>query len=77
MFCTRVACVCLLLCKEECSSPVYAITGCILGDLVFVCVGFWDGDYICQLAYVRYNVVVKNSFNHTREEYESKRAHVF
>ena len=26
MFCTRVACVCLLLCKEEGSSPVSAIT---------------------------------------------------
>ena len=26
MFCTRVAWVCLLLCKEECSSPVSAIT---------------------------------------------------
>ena len=26
MFCTRVALVCLLLCKEECFSPVSAIT---------------------------------------------------
>ena len=26
MFCTRVAWVCLRLCKEECSSPVSAIT---------------------------------------------------
>ena len=26
MFCIRVAWVCLLLCKEECSSPVSAIT---------------------------------------------------
>ena len=26
MFCTRVAWVCLLLCKEECPSPVSAIT---------------------------------------------------
>ena len=39
--------------------------------------GFWDGDYVSQLPYVRYYVVVKSSFKHTREECESKRAYVF
>ena len=39
-------------------------------------VEFWDRDYVSQLPYVRYYVVVKSSFTHTREEYESKRAYV-
>ena len=34
-------------------------------------VGFWDGDYISQLPYGRYYVVVNSSFKHTREEFES------
>ena len=33
--------------------------------------------YISQLPCVRYYVVVKSSFKHTREECESKRAYVF
>ena len=42
-----------------------------------VFVGFWDRDYVSQLPCVRYYVFVKNSFKHTREECESKRAYVF
>ena len=65
VFCTRVAwmcLVCLLLCKEECSSPVSL---------------FWDGDYVSQLPYLRYYVVMRSSFKHTREECKSMRAYVF
>ena len=36
-----------------------------------------DGDYVGQLPYVWYYVGVKSSFQHAREEYESKRAYVF
>ena len=50
MFCTSVAWVCLLLYKEECSSPVSAITerrDMVLNEVpLFVFVGFWDGDYV-------------------------------
>ena len=45
--------------------------------LVCVFVVFWDGDYVSQLLYVWYYVGVKSSFQHAREEYESKRAYVF
>ena len=66
MFCTRVAWVCLvcsLLCKEEGSSPVSAITE--------------RRKYVSKLPCVRYYVFVKSSFKHTREECESKRDYVF
>ena len=36
-----------------------------------------DGDYVSQLPYVCYYVGVKSSFQHAREECESKRAYVF
>ena len=84
MFCTRVAwvcLVCLLLCKEEGSSPVSlqllrgGIWACMRCPCVFV--GFWDRDYVSQLPCVRYYVFVKCSLKHTREECESKRAYVF
>ena len=39
--------------------------------------GFGIGDYVSQLPCVRYDVFVKSSFKHTREECESKRAYVF
>ena len=58
MFCTRVACaclVCLLLCKEECSSPESAITemrAMGLYELLLSMSLFWDGDYVSQLPYV-------------------------
>ena len=70
----------LLLCKEEGSYPVscnYCQEGYgpVLGALVFV--GFWDGEYVSQLPYVWYYVGVKSSFQHAREECESKRAYVF
>ena len=51
--------------------------GPVSGALVCVFVGFWDGDYDSQLTYVRYYIVGKSSFNHTREECECKRAYVF
>ena len=38
---------------------------------------FWDGDYVSQLLYVWYYVGVKSSFQHAREECESKSAYVF
>ena len=38
---------------------------------------FGMGDYGSQLQYVWYYVGVKNSFQHARKEYESKRAYVF
>ena len=47
------------------------------GICVYVFVGFWDRDYVSQLLCVRYYIVVKSSFKHTREECESKRAYVF
>ena len=45
--------------------------------LSIVFVGFWDGDYVIQLPYVWYYVGVKSSFQHAREEFESKRVYVF
>ena len=79
VFCTRVAWVCevcLLLCMEEGSSPVSLQ---LLRGGILACdfVGFWDRDYVSQLPCVRYYVVVKSSFIHTREECESKRAYAF
>ena len=38
---------------------------------------FGMGDYVSQLPYVSYYVVVKSSFQHDREECEYKRAYVF
>ena len=35
------------------------------------------GDYVSQLPYVWYYVGVKSSFQHVREECDSKRAYVF
>ena len=69
MFYTRVAwvcLVCLLLCKEEGSSPVAlqllrgGIWACMRCPCLF---GFWDRDYVSQLPCVRYYVFVKNSLN--------------
>ena len=63
MFCTRVAWVCLLLCKEEGSSPVSAITERRDMGLYEVPVsvfdGFWDGDYSISSCIVRleYNTI--------------------
>ena len=62
-------------------SSIFAITerrvGIILGALVYVFVGFWDGDHVTRVPYVWYYVVVKSSFQHAREECESKRVYVF
>ena len=50
-----------------------------LYEVALVCVddGFWDGDYVGQLPYLRYYVVVTSSFKHVRGDCESKRAYVF
>ena len=78
MFCTRVAWVCLRLCKEEGSSPVSLQ---LLRGEKWACMRcpclcrVWDGAYVSQLPYVWYYVGVNNSFQHAREECESKRAY--
>ena len=78
-----VCLVCLLLCKEEGSSPVSlqllrgGLCACMRCSCLCLFFGFWDGDYVRQLLYVWYYVVVKSSFQHAREECESKRAYVF
>ena len=61
VFCTRVAwvcLVCLLLCKEEGSSPVslQLLRGGIWTCMRYPCLnfGFWDRDYVSQLPCVRY-----------------------
>ena len=60
--------VCLLLRKEECSSPVSAITERMYMGLIYVFVGLWDGEYVIQLPYVWNYVVVTSSFKHAREK---------
>ena len=85
VFCTRVACVCLVclqLCKEEGSSPVslQLLRGRLWTCMkcpVYIFVGFWNGDYVSQLPYVWYYVVVKSSFQHSRDECEPKKVYVF
>ena len=69
LFCTRgawVCLVCLLLCKEEGSSPVSAITdrrdiGLYELPLAMSLLRFGMGDYVSQLPYVWYYVGVKFS----------------
>ena len=81
--CTLVTWVCLLLCKEDGSSPVsFAIIErriwtCMRCPGLCMCLFFWDGDYVSQLPYVWYYVVVTGSFEHAGEEYQSKRAYMF
>ena len=60
--------VCLLLCKEEGSSPVsfQLLRGGIWACMRCHClcfVGFGDGDYVCQLPYVWHYVGVKSILN--------------
>ena len=81
-FCTRVVWVCLLLSKEEGSSPVSlqllrtGIWACM--RYTCLCIGWvLDGDYVSQFPYVWYYVGVKSSFQHAREEGESKRGYGF
>ena len=85
MFCTRFAWVCLVclrLCKEEGSSLVSlqflrgGIWACMRCPCLCLC-WVWDGDYVSQLPYVWYYVGVQSSFQHAREECESKMAYVF
>ena len=60
--------VCLLLCKEEGSSPVSlqllrgGIWACMRCPCLCLCV-FWDRDYVSQLPCVRYYLFVKSSIN--------------
>ena len=74
--------VCLLLCKEEGSSPVslqllrrdmglyeVPLSVSLLG------LGIWT--MLANFHVLRYYVFVKSRFKHTREECESKRAYVF
>ena len=74
MFCTRVAWVCLVLCKEEGSSSVslQLLRGGIWSYMrcpsLCLC-WFWDGDYVSQLPYVWNYVGVESSFQHVREEW--------
>ena len=81
MFYTRVAWVCLLLCEEEFSSPVSlqliraGIWACMRCPCICL-VGFSDGDYVSQLPYVCYYVLVKSSFKHARGECKYKRAYM-
>ena len=82
MFCTRLVWVCFPLCKEEGSSSVslQLLRGGIWAWMSCHCqcfLRFWYGDYVSQLPYVWYYVVVKSSFKHTREECRSKGAYVF
>ena len=79
MFCTRVAC--LLLCKEEGSSPVSAITerrGMCLYQvpLSMSLLRFGMGTMLANI-HVWHYVSVKSRFQHAREEYESKSAICF
>ena len=60
--------VCFQLCKEEGFSPLSmqllrgGIWACMRA-LVYVFVGFWDGDYVIQVPYVWYYVSVRAVFN--------------
>ena len=69
-FCTRVTwvcLVCLMLCKEEDYSLVSlqllrgGMWACMRCPCLCLC-WVWDGDYVSQLPYVWYYVVVKSSF---------------
>ena len=71
-----------MLCKEEGSSSISlqllrgGIWACV-SAIVYVCVVFSNGEYVSQLPYVWYYVGVKSSFQHAREECESKRDYGF
>ena len=66
----KVLLQCLSNYREEGYGPVW-------GAFVYDFVRFWDGDYVIQLPYVLYYVVVKSSFKHACEECETKMAKVF
>ena len=85
MFCTRVAWVCLtclLLCKEECSSPVSAITesrdmGLYEVPLSMSLLGFGMGTMLANFHMCGIMLVLRTRFQHVCEECRSKRAYVF
>ena len=86
MFCTRVAwvyLVCLLLCKEEGSSSVSAITerrdrGLYEVPLSVVSLlGFGIGAMLANFHVCGIMFLFRAVFTHTREECESKRVFVF
>ena len=75
MFYTRVAWVCLQLCKEvrRLFSSVQLLRGGIWACVMCHCLCWvWDGDYVSQLPYVWYSVGVKHRFQRAREECECK-----
>ena len=85
MFCTGVAwvcLVCLLLCKEEDSSPVSLQLlsgrddGFVWGDLVCVVVGFGMGTLLANFHMWGSMLLFRSSVKHTRGKCDSKRTYV-
>ena len=85
MYCTRVAWVCLiclLLCKEEGSSPVSAITerrdiGLYEVPLSMSLLGFGMGTMLAKFHMCGTMLVFRAVFNMLVRNCESKRAYVF
>ena len=74
--------VCLLLCKEEGSSPVSAITerrdmGLYEVPLSMYLLGFGMGTMLANFHICGIMLVLRAVFQHAREECESKKAYVF
>ena len=66
MFCTRVARVCLVLCKEEGSSPVSAITerrDMGLYEVSLSMLGFWMGTMLANFHVCGIMLVLRAVFN--------------
>ena len=68
MFCTRVAWVCLRLCKDECSSPVSAITerrdmGLHEVPLSMTLLGFGMGTMVANFHMIGIMLVLRADFN--------------
>ena len=59
--------VCGYVRKKALLQCLQLLGGGIWGALAYVCIGFWDGDYVSQLPYVWYYVGVMSSFQHARE----------
>ena len=71
--CTRVAWVFAVMSLQVLRRWIRACMRC---PCLCLC-GVLGWDYVSQLPYVWYYVGVKRSFQHTREECESKRVYVF
>ena len=81
MFCTRIAWVCLLLCKEKSSSPVSAITegrdmGLYEVPLSLSLLDFGMGTMLTNFHMCGIMLLLR-AYKHTCEECESKRDYVF